>query len=426
MIGKFYESFGKEKDETQELPKEVIDILNGMLPDNFIYLPDGSGRYRAVPRPDKVLDGIKLTTQFAFDEEKDADVIEKLKKIPRNKWDEYFYRTQRRVPIKNAKIGNEEKVIPIEELSRDPLSDNEALFTDGFMQAYAFPEPITMTFESPEGDVVEIGIQQQAYDSLVEIKFLNVDFPALKIELYQYSPLVEDTDEKDAEDAHTNINNQLVANYSVTPSKAKNVKDAIIALHLFRGLYNGTTKVDDHIISPEGGKGKFDPKRIEDALAFWETASKIEEKLNIQCDPEADCPEEDIRFFTELQTCLLDGKAIVWRHPFDHFHVGGFHPVEEGMSFEDFIGNESIRYEFLEGPISATLLGTKFEIYSRTEMKDFAITNIEWDDESHEKAEVYISDVPNKQWTLTRLYMTKEQAEEFRERIDAAKRSEKA
>ena len=130
MIGKFYESFGKKKDEIQELPKEVIDILNAMLPGNFMYMPDESGRYRAVPRPDKVLEGLKLTTQFAFDKEKDAELIEKLKRIPRDKWDEYFYRTQMRVPIKNARIGDEEKKIPIEELSRDPLSDGEVLLTD--------------------------------------------------------------------------------------------------------------------------------------------------------------------------------------------------------------------------------------------------------------------------------------------------------
>ena len=417
MIGRFYESFGKEKDEVQELPKEVIDILNSMLPGNFMYMPDDSGQYRAVPRPEKALEGIKLTTQFGFDEEKDAELIEKLKRIPRDKWDEYFYRTQMRVPIKNAKIGDEEKKIPIEELSRDPLSDGKALFTNGFMQAYAFPDPIKMVFESPEGDIVEIGIQQQAYDNLAEIKFLNVDFPALKIELYQYSPLVEDAEEG----AHTSANKQIMVNYSVTPSKAASVKDAVIALHLFRGLFNGSTKVNGSVISPEGGKGKFDPKRIEDALDFWEIALRLEEKLKVRFNPKADCPEEDIRFFTELQTCLLDGKAIVWRHPFDHFHVGGFHPAREGESFENYIGKDAIRYEFLEGPIPATLLGAEFALYSRIEMQDFIITNIEWDDEKKGTAEVYISDVPDKQWRLTRLYMTEADMEEFREKLSKSK-----
>ena len=70
----------------------------------------------------------------------------------------------------------------------------------------------------------------------------------------------------------------------------------------------------------------------------------------------------------------------------------------------------------MEGPIPATLLGAEFDLYSRTEMQDFIITNIEWDDEKKERAEVYISDVPDKQWRLTRLYMTEADMEEFREK----------
>ncbi len=416
MIGKFYESFGKEE-ETQELPQEVINILNELLPNNFMYVRDESGHYRAVPRPETISKGIKLTTQFDFDKEKDADILDKLRIIPRDKWDEYFYRTQMRVPIKNAKIGDEEKVVPIEKLSHDPLSDGEVMFTDGFMQAHTSSEPLKMTFESPEGDSAEISIQQQAYDSLLEIRFLNIDFPALKIELYQYSPLVKNCKEK----AHTNINNRLVVNYSVTPSKADTVKEAVTALHIFRGLFNGTTKVNGYIIAPVGGKSKFDPKKVEDALLFWETALLLEEKLSVKFNPKADCPEEDIRFFTELATCLLERKAIVWKHPFDHFHMGGFHMEHEGMTFEDVIGKDSIRYEFLEGPIPATLLGTEFDLYSRTEMIDFIITNIEWDDEKKEAAEVYISDVSDKQWKLTRLYMTETDMEEYRRKLEEQK-----
>ena len=54
-------------------------------------------------------------------------------------------------------------------------------------------------------------------------------------------------------------------------------------------------------------------------------------------------------------------------------------------------------------------------------MQDFIITNIEWDDEKRETAEVYISDVPDKQWRLTRLYMTEVDMEEFREKLSKSK-----
>lgn len=416
MIGDFFESFGKEKDEQRELPQEVVEALNALLPDNFEYVADENGNYRAVPKAEKVFsEPIKLTTRF--DTDKVPELWEKLKKIPRDKWDEYLYRTQTGLPIKAAEIGDENKMVPIEILSADPLHSDGAKFMDGIIHPYAFPEPIKMTFESPEGDSVQISIQQQAYDSVTEIKFSNVDFPALKIVLYQYSPLIEDQEA----DAHTSNDKQLVVTYSVTPSKAASVRDAVTALHIFRGLINGETKVDGKVIAPEGGTSKVDPTRVEDALNLWETALKLEALLNVRFDPSAEFPNEDVQFFTELETCLLEGKAILWRHPFDHFHIGGFHAAQEGFTFDDAIGNKSIRYEFIEGPIPATLLGAEFNLYSRTEMKDFVITNIEWDDESHEAGEVYISDVPDKQWSLTRLYMTEKGVNEYKTKNDGRK-----
>ena len=420
MIGDFYKSFGKEKDEQRELPQEVVNALNEELPANFEYIIDDSGNYRAVPKADMVLnERTKITTEVDFDSV--PDLRDKLMTIPRDKWDEYLYRTQTALPIKSAQIGDENKQIPIELLSADPLHSDGAKFVDGVIHPYPFRKT-KITFESSEGDAVQISFQQQAYDSVTEVKFTNVDFPALKVELYQYSPLVDENEEV----THTSQDQQLTVTYSVIPSKAGTVKDAVVALHVFRGLFNGTTKVAGKVISTDGEMSEVDPARIEDALNLWETVLKIEEKLEVSFDPAAEFPNEDVQFLTELQTCLLEGKEILWRHPFDHFHVGGFRPAQEGMLFEDFIGNGAISYEFLEGPIPATLLGAEFDLYSHTEMKDFVITNIEWDDENHEGAEVYISDVPDKQWCLTRLYLTKKQAEDFSKRIDAAKKGKKS
>lgn len=118
---------------------------------------------------------------------------------------------------------------------------------------------------------------------------------------------------------------------------------------------------------------------------------------------------EDVKFFSELCSCYIDKRAIIWKHPFDHFHIGGYQVANEECEFENFIGKDNICYKFTEGPIEATLLGAKFNIYSHTEMKDFIITNIEWDDKSRKGGEVYIMDAPEKPWTLSRLYITDEQ-----------------
>ena len=108
-------------------------------------------------------------------------------------------------------------------------------------------------------------------------------------------------------------------------------------------------------------------------------------------------------FLSELKICLLDNKRIKRDHPFEHFHVGELNT--KNYSIEEIVGKEKVSMNFLEGPISATLLGTEFDLY--------IITNIEWDDESKTSGEVYIADgAMGDSWVLVRKYLTVKEAQE--------------
>ena len=72
---------------------------------------------------------------------------------------------------------------------------------------------------------------------------------------------------------------------------------------------------------------------------------------------------------------------------------------------ENTIGKENLKYTFLEGAIPCTLLGAEFELYSYCELKDFAIRKIDWDDAA-EGAEIYVENVDDKDWTMTRFFLT--------------------
>lgn len=411
MMVDFYESFSNNADEDNEIPQEVLEELNKELPENLIYLQDENGRYHVVPRPDREIEVLKMTTNFDFDPEKDILLIERLKTIPRDKWAEYFYRTQKSVAIKNVKIGNEEQLIPLEQTIGHPLSEEKILIEECRMYPERFPDPTPMIFECEEGDKVSIYFQQVAYDSLNEIKIHNVDFPALNIELFIYSPLVEKNDEK----AKTNKDNRVSVTYSVTPTKAPSTSTALLALRIFRGLFTGKTRVNGQTMSSASMQKKFDSQRVEEALLFWSTAAKLEEKLGVNFTPDADFPMEDVKFFSELDTCINKKKKIVWRHPFDHFHINGYQAKIENSTMDEVIGKNRLSFQFIEGPISCTLLGAEFEIYSFSEMEDLVITNIEWDDDEKQNGEIYVSDASEKIWTLKRLYMTKEDAEQLKE-----------
>ena len=94
---------------------------------------------------------------------------------------------------------------------------------------YIFPIPITI--KTVEGNEVILNIKRQPCESMDEIMLSNIDFPALK--------MVVIINEKE--------NKKSKIKYSVTPTKAKRVSDAIAALNVFKGLYNGTREKADGI-----------------------------------------------------------------------------------------------------------------------------------------------------------------------------------
>ena len=115
-------------------------------------------------------------------------------------------------------------------------------------------------------------------------------------------------------------------------------------------------------------------------------------------------PMEDVIFFAQLKTCLIDNKSIGWEHPFDHFHIGEIKIKDPKL--EDSIEKENVNYEFIEGHIHATLLGAKFDLYSDTKLINMVINNIVWDNDNKNSGEVYVSDPIGSKWRLYRKYMT--------------------
>lgn len=411
MMSDFYQVFGADADEDKQIPDEILEELNKDIPDNFMYIQNEEGECRMVPRQDQLGKPFKMTTQLDF--EKDTVLKERLKEIPQNKWAEYLYRIQRAVAVKNIKIGNEKQLISLENTIGNPLSEEKSTFMDCRMIPERFPDPIPLEFEIEHGENILIFFQQQIYDNFNEIKFSNVSFPALKIDIFVYNPLLEKRNGK----ANTDKRNPVKASYSVNPTKADTVADALKAIQIFSGLFSGTTKVNGQVMISEAAQAKFDSEKIEDALLFWTTALKLEQKLGVQFVPGAEFPMEDVRFFGELDMCFNEKKEIVWKHPFDHFRINDFEFTSDDIDNDNIIGKRPYFFEFLEGPMKATLLGTEFEIYSHTKMRDFLITNVQWDDNKKKAGEFYITDAIEKTWTLSRLYLTKDEVQTFKNNV---------
>lgn len=403
MHGNFFEAFGKKDNESRYIPNDILEELNSLLPSNFRYEREPNGQYRAVPDPHQEL---CFNTEFDFSKAPELEQI--YAEIGPDKMIDYLYRVQKRAPVKNTKLGTTSKLESVNKLSSDPLRDKESEIIDSWIFPSGFEKPYKLLFESPEGDKAEVEIQQVKYDSLTEIKKQNNSFPALTIEIYQYSPLST----RDDPNAHTSAEHQVKIAYSVTPNKAQSVRDAVTALHIFRGLLKGTTKINNHSISSKEGKIISEPVKLESMLTLWEKALKLEEKLEVSFSPSANLSSEDMELFTELDLCMLQGKRIKWKHPFDHYHISDYQASSDGKRIDDNIGTEKLTHVFTEGPIPTKLLGAEFELYSISVMDGFKITSIDWK-EKDKDGEVYITDYDEHPWVLSRQYCTKQEAIEF-------------
>lgn len=77
-------------------------------------------------------------------------------------------------------MGNEEKQIPIEQSMHNPLGDSVEI-SGSYMYPEPFPAPVPITIKTIEGDEVTLNMKRQPYESMDEIMFSNMDFPALKM-----------------------------------------------------------------------------------------------------------------------------------------------------------------------------------------------------------------------------------------------------
>lgn len=125
MMTDFYRVFGDDADVDSRIPREILEELNKELPENLMYMQDDNGDCKVVLRPEFFSERINLTTQFALDPEKDSALRAKLKIIPRENWDQYFYRLQKRIPVKNVKLGNDHQQIPLEQMVGNPLHEKK-------------------------------------------------------------------------------------------------------------------------------------------------------------------------------------------------------------------------------------------------------------------------------------------------------------
>lgn len=396
-----FNKFKNNNTPNAEIPQSVLDSIGEEIPHNFSIIKT-KDEYMMSPDPDKVKDdGIILRVTFG------EETYEAFKGCPPEKILTYSYHLQKPVPLKAAKIGDKDKLIPLEKASV-PLFHDEALFKEGVLYPPKFNPPYTITLEDGEGDKASIQMQQQVYDSWEETKISNITFPALTIDLY--------FNESDVKKSRIT--------YSVTPSKASTTKEALMAARLFRGFLNGTTKVNGLNFTPSGKIEKdFDKNQIDDVVSSWEETYNFERKLSVNFNPTAKMTQQESKLFSEVSYSILHDDFVQWKNAVSHFHVKGFvlsKPDDSANGVDDTKGenannkfaevstniglvdlpkyakNESMKYQYMDGPLDMNFMGASFKVYCLTELEDFLISRVEMDEGSSTDGTIFIKKINEK------------------------------
>lgn len=405
MIASFIRSFKSEKGQASDIPDELIRKIKEDLPSNFtIYHDPETNKLVIGPKPNHT-----MTLKIEYDFDSDEKYVY-LKKIPRDRLLDYLYRSQKSIPVTVIGMGDENKTIPLEKIGSDPFRDNRVV-KNTIIYPEPFSESIPVVFESPEGEKVEISFRQQAYDSMTELLFQNIDFPALSIMLYLYDPIIEEDQIEDKNFGKCSI--------TVQPKSASSVEDAITALHIYQGIMNGTAKMNGAFLNPSSKEIDHPSEQLHHVIYFWETIKKIEKKMNVRFIPSTDYSQEDAQLFNELDFSLIRGHKLIWNNPFSHFHANG---VRLGFAnrMEQILGKEKVGFRFVEGPLKTSFMGAEFDLYSLTILEDMIIERADWDQDK-KGAEFYILDNPDQPWKLCRQYITQDEAIALQKEIEQDK-----
>ena len=420
MLGNYLQAFSKGTERDNIVPSEIIEILNNRLPKSLEYVQGEDGSLLVAPKiigKESVAD---LSIEGEIDAGNDSKLLTTLSNISKEKWFDYIYRSRRIVKVKNVRIGDEEKKIPLASTVGDPFSDEQCEMMYSIIGVTDDYPIMEIGIETDDGEKDTIQLQQQAYDNVIEIKYANVNFKAIKFEIFIYQPLVENVDEYEAE---TNANNPIKINFSIKPRDAASVEEAVKTLNIFKCVYNNTLKVEDKIIHWKNDS-KIDWEKFEEQDDVWRKLLALEKKLNVSFLPNAPVTKDDEVLIGYLYTGIVEERPIAWKHPLVSFHIGDFDNETTKQSFEAMIQNSTNNIKFFETPKKKTIMGAETTICCLTTLNDFSITSVEWDNEDHSGATVFLTDSKEKEWTLLRQYMTESQMHILQQKLEDAEPSE--
>ncbi|KAA8748204.1 abortive infection system toxin AbiGii family protein [Paenibacillus sp. UASWS1643] len=381
MFANFKEAFDNSH-KVSKVPKEVMEYLSEELPSGFKYVNLQDGIVAAVPSN---IEDFKMQMKVGVDLNS-IDIPNHIHLKDISDLNEFLYRTQQSLLIKNETITVNGEEMKLNELVKSPFGE----MTHG--PFHIVPSP----FKGP------FPIKLHSDDVEVQFNVIRNPYP------YMDKSLFESSDESNCLKISYIIDEKksnLKLNLNLDIKRSKEIREVIDALKIVKAFQQGTLKLFNETL-PSPDDSSFSVNGIEESTQFWEKILSIEEKLQVTFNPGSDIPKEDYIWIDRLYRSLIEQKPYKEHVNLNELSIESFDKtkLEIGKGFSVTYISHS---EFI-------LLDAKFEIFEAIAIFNMRITGYKKDTD---KVDSYMISVePDKESKIcmsTRIFTKLTDAQDF-------------
>lgn len=281
-----------KNNNSNEIPKEIMNIINNELPKEFKYQEIGNGVCGIVP-----INGNLLHMKSEI---KLPDIPTQIKQQIHTFEDlyDYLYRSQKCCEVMPDNDGNVEIngiKFPLNNIVKDVR--NNISYMKVQIVPQAFPPPVLLDVKV--GEIIKkFTFSRQPIDSLDKIYIKSIEEKPICIEMYINNKI----------DNNSNVNVSFKININI--DEIENVHEIVDVCEFYNNFMTGDIEFHDAKIKNIKFNELPDNLFLDEKIDFWKKVLKLEEYFNIKFNASKINDTDDYEMVIRLYKSLIEGKSF--------------------------------------------------------------------------------------------------------------------
>lgn len=338
------------RNNSDQVPKEVIDALTNQLPEGFEYGLLENGAVALTPLTEDIqIGGLTFNLNDpVFGEFVPKNTTEAL---------EYLYRSQNKLTLNladNEGVYINNQFFKMSDVIKFPLGE----VTTGNHLITITPHPFKPPFELKleTKDITELFmVQRVPYADMNKLKFESINDGSFKI-----SYIIDVKKER------------FNFNFKIQFDNVVSSLDMLHALKLYYGCLTGDFKLHGHKMK-YNDYNEEEAKSVLQNIELWEKILLIEEKLDVKFTPDIGLDKDDEIITEKIYRSLIENKPFKEFVTINDFTMS---KAEDSSTMNNILGKEEISFS-LTNEVHISLLGVNINLYMLTYLFNLIVTKYE-------------------------------------------------